>query len=459
MAPPVETEYAWNGDVSLAYQVVGDGPIDLLYLQGYASHVDLNWEGPALSRFLRGLAGFSRLIVMDRRGWGCSDRFSPFDVAPLETMTDDLLCVLDAAGSERAIVFGSQECGLNTTLFAATYPQRTRGLVLCDAFARYDWSSEASPPPEYLERFSGRNLDEAWDENVADLAASWGRSSYTTHWPDAREAEWHTRFSRSAIPPGGLIAEMRRWRHADTTAVLPSIHVPTLVLGTTGGDPVGSAEDARYLARMIPGARLVQHDWVEPYWLHWYHRGPAILAEIERFVNGLGEEQRALDRVLATVLFTDIVDSTATAARLGDGGWRETVERHHALARTVLGRYDGREVDTAGDGFFATFDGPGRAIRAAQAIVGAVPSLGIEVRAGVHTGECELVDGKPGGIAVSVGARIASLAGPSEVLVSDTVRNLVAGSGIGFEDRGTHALKGVPDEWHVWAVAGDRPSS
>jgi class 3 adenylate cyclase len=452
MASHVDTEYAWNGDVSLAYQVVSDGPVDLLYLQGYASHVDLNWDGPALGRFLRGLASFSRLIVMDRRGWGCSDRFSPFDVAPLETMTDDLLCVLDAAGSERAVVFGTQECGLNTSLFAATYPERTRGLVLCDALSRYAFNSVADVAPEFGERYAGRDLEEAWDVNVADLAARWGRSSYAAHWNDAREAEWHTRFSRAAIPPGGLIAEMRRWRYSDIKAVYPAIHVPTLVLGGTGATPIALAEHARYLARVIPGARLVLHDLGAGPWLHWYERGPAIVAEVEGFVKSLDEEERALDRVLATVLFTDIVDSTAVAARLGDARWRETVERHHALARTMLNRYDGQEVDTAGDGFFATFDGPGRAIRAAQAIVGAVPSLGIDVRAGVHTGECELVDGKPGGLAVNIGARIAALARPAEVLVSETVRSLVAGSGIEFDDRGAHELKGVPGSWQLWAA-------
>jgi class 3 adenylate cyclase len=447
-----DTDYAWNGEVSLAYQVVGSGPIDLLYLQGYASHVDLNWESPALSRFLRGLTDFSRLIVTDRRGWGCSDRFSPFDVAPLETMTDDLLCVLDAAGSERAVVFGTQDCGLNASLFAATYPERTRGLVLCDAFSKYAFDTAADVAPEFEDRWAGRDFDEAWETNLADIADRWGRASFSAHWPDAREAEWHTRFSRAAIPPGGLVAEMRRYRHSDIRPVYPAIHVPTLVVGGTGSTPIALAEHARYLARVIPGARLVLHDVGTGPWLHWYDRSPAILAEVESFVKGLGEEERALDRVLATVLFTDIVESTAAAARLGDAGWRDTVERHHSLARAMLDRYDGREIDTAGDGFFATFDGPGRAIRAAQALVATVGSLGIEIRAGVHTGECELVDGKPGGLAVNVGARIAALAGPSEVLVSETVKSLVAGSGIAFDDRGAHELKGVPGSWQLWAA-------
>jgi len=453
VAPSTTTDYAWNGDVSLAYQVVGAGPADLLYLQGYASHVDLNWESPALARFLRGLASFSRLIVTDRRGWGCSDRFSPFDIAPLETMTDDLLCVLDAVGSERVFIFGSQDCAINASLFAATYPERTGGLILCDAFARYDWTSAGtSVPPELQSKWLKRDGEAAWEENIAVLAREWGRPAFVAHWPDAREADWHTRFTRAAIPPGGLIAEMRRYRDTDIGALYPTIHVPTLVLATAGRDPISSVENSQYLARVIPRARLVQHDIGAGPWLHWYDRAPKIVAEVERFVRALSEEDRALERVLTTVLFTDIVDSTATAARFGDALWRETVERHHALGRQILDRYGGREIDTAGDGFFATFSGPGRAIRAAEALVDAVRSIGLEVRAGVHTGECEVVDGKPGGLAVNVGARIAALARPSEVVVSDTVRSLVSGSGIEFDERGSHELKGVPGSWHLWAA-------
>jgi class 3 adenylate cyclase len=437
-----ETRFAWNGDVSLAYQVVGEGPIDLLYLQGYGSNVDLNWDGPALARFLRGLARNARLIITDRRGWGCSDRFSPFDVAPLETMTDDLLCVMGAAGSERAVIFGTQECGINAALFAATYPERTRGLILCDAFAKYDETV-----------VGGSDDDQEFERQIELVRDGWGTPSWVAHWKDAREREWFAAYSRSAIPPGGLIAEMRRFRFTDPRAVYPTIHVPTLVLATTGGDTIYSAENGRYLASVIPGARLVQQDIVERPWLHWYHRGAAIVAEIARFLDEIGEDDAMLRRVLATVLFTDIVDSTSRAAALGDTGWHALVERHHALVRANIARFGGVEVDTAGDGFFATFDGPGRAIRAAQSIVAAVPSLGIAVRAGLHTGECELIDGKPGGLTVHTGARIAALAGPSEVLVSDTVKNLVAGSGMLFEARGVHRLKGVPDEWRIWAVA------
>jgi class 3 adenylate cyclase len=245
---------------------------------------------------------------------------------------------------------------------------------------------------------------------------------------------------------------MRRFRFTDARAVYSTIHVPTLLLATTGGDSVSSDANGRYLAGVIPGARLVQHDIVERPWLHWYHRADAIVGEVGRFLGELGQDDAMLRRVLATVLFTDIVDSTAKAAELGDARWRALVERHHAVVRPIIARYGGVEVDTAGDGFFATFDGPGRAVRAAQSIVSAVSALGLAVRGGVHTGECELIDGKPGGLTISIGARIAALARPSEVLVSETVKNLVAGSGMIFDGRGTHHLKGVPDDWRVWAA-------
>jgi class 3 adenylate cyclase/pimeloyl-ACP methyl ester carboxylesterase len=441
VVPIPETRFAWNGDVSLAYQVVGSGPVDLVYLQGYISHVDLNWEGPALSHFLRGLANHARLIVFDRRGWGCSDRFSPFDVAPLETMTGDLACVMDAAGSERAVVFGTAECGIVTAMFAAIYPDRTRGLILCDSFAQYEESVVA-----------GSTRAEAFEEAVSMVRDEWGRPKWVQSWTDARERDWFVRYMRSALAPGGLIAELYRYRLTDARAVFPTIHVPTLVLATFGGDDQYSAENGQYLARAIPGARLVQHDVGEGPWFHWYHRGDAIVAEVGRFLDEIGRHDAVLRRVLATVLFSDIADSTARAAELGDNRWRELVERHHAVVRSVIARFGGVEVDTAGDGFFATFDGPGRAVRAAQEVVSGVAQLGVTVRTGVHTGECEIIDGKPGGLTINVGARIAALASPSEVLVSDTVKNLVAGSGMTFEDRGTHRLKGVPDEWRIWAA-------
>jgi class 3 adenylate cyclase len=265
-------------------------------------------------------------------------------------------------------------------------------------------------------------------------------------------ADWFMRYSRAAIPPGGLIAEMRRFRYTDPRAVYPTIHVPTLVLATTGGDSLNSAESGQYLAGVIPGARLAQHDMVERPWLHWYQRGDAIVAEVGRFLGEIGEDDAMLRGVLASVLFTDIVDSTARAAELGDTRWRAIVERHHALVRPIIRRYGGAEVDTAGDGFFATFDGPGRAVRAAQTIVSAIPALGLAARAGVHTGECELIDGKPRRIDDQHRRPHRRPCAPVGVLVSERVKNLVAGSGMAFDDHGTHQLKGVPDEWRIWAA-------
>ena len=440
-----ETRYAWNGDVSLAYQVVGTGPIDMLYLQGYASHVDLNWESPRLASFLRSLARSARLIVTDRRGWGCSDRFSPYDIAPLESLTDDLVAVMEAAGSERAVVFGTQECGIVASLFAASYPARTQGLILCDPFARYDSNDPAAGPM----------TDEDWGAALDLIRSWWGRAEWVRDWPDPRERKWFPRYAHAAIPPGGLLAEMQRYRHLDPAAAYPTINVPTLILTTTGGDPIFSAENGRHLATVIPNARLVQHDFVERPWLHWYRRAGAVVAEVVAFLDRVRDEEALLDRVLATVLFTDIVDSTQRAADLGDRRWRELVERHHAMVRTLLGRFRGEEIDTAGDGFFASFDGPGRAIRCAEAIRSAVRTLGVEVRCGIHAGECELIDGKLGGLTVHTGARIGALAGPSEILVSDTVRALVIGSDLVFEDRGIPTLKGIPESPRVHALVAE----
>jgi class 3 adenylate cyclase len=442
MVPPPETKYAWSGDVSLAYQIIGDGPIDVVYLQGYCSHVDLNWDSPHLAKFLRGLAANSRLVITDRRGWGCSDRFSPYDIAPLETMADDLLAVLDAAGSERAVIFATQECSIVGALFAASYPERTKGLILCDGFATY-----VNTLDEHL------GFDEAeWEHDIAVIQERWGRAEWVAHWPDVREREWFGRYARSSIPPGGLAAEMRRWVGTDLRSVYPTIHVPTLVLATTGGDSIHSAENGLYLASVIPGAKLIQHDTGRP-WLHWYQRAGPVVAEVARFLNGIRDQDAVLDRVLATVLFTDIVGSTGAVVDLGDRSWGDLVQRHHGIVRALLARFRGMEVDTAGDGFFATFDGPGRAILCAQAIVAAVRPLGVEVRCGLHTGECETVDGKLAGLAVNVGARIGAVARPSEILLSETVKSLVAGSGLEFADRGSHRLRGFPDEWRLYAAS------
>jgi class 3 adenylate cyclase len=438
-----ETRYAWNGDVSLAYQLVGDGPIDLLYLQGYCSQIDLNWESPFLARFLRGLAGFARLIVTDRRGWGCSERFTPGYVPDVDVLTDDVLAVLSAADSPRAGIVATYESAIVGSLFAAVYPERVRALVLIDPQLTYLPTADTPWMPN-LER---------WQEQIRLVRETWG----TLDWWDAPtgpEREWFARYARASVTPGGLAAELSNYLETDICGVLPSIQVPTLVLVDTDAFYEVPPATGQLATSRIPGARLVEGSSEGGHHFHWYARGDAIVASIRRFMAEIREEEESFDRVLATVLFTDIVGSTEAASGVGDRAWRDVVERHHATVRTLLARYRGSEMDTAGDGVFATFDGPARAVRCALAITEAVRPLGVEVRAGVHTGEVERLDQKVGGIAVNIGARIAALARPSEVLVSQTVKDLVIGSALDFEDRGSHLLKGVPGEWRVFSVVG-----
>jgi class 3 adenylate cyclase len=331
------------------------------------------------------------------------------------------------------------------SFFAASAPERLLGLVLCDPFPTYAATDETP----WMISATG------WREQAARAHADWGTPRWfasATGLKDERERDWLARYQRSGSAPGAVVAEVDRFLATDPRGIYPSIHVPTLVLASRDGGWDSSPLTAEYLVERIPRARMALHDPGETYWLHWYDRGPAIVDEIGRFITEVREEEAALDRVLATVLFTDIVDSTSTAAALGDAAWRSLVERHHATVRSLLARYRGAEVDTAGDGFFATFDGPARALTCGRAIVAAVRPLGLEVRAGVHTGECELIAGKVGGLAVNIGARVGALAAPSEVLASQTVKDLVAGSGLRFEDRGSHTLKGVPGEWRLYAV-------
>jgi class 3 adenylate cyclase len=447
-----DIHYAWNGPVSLAYQVFGGGPVDLLYLQGYCSHLDLAWESPYFARFLRGLAAYARVIATDRRGWGLSDRFAPDAVPPLEALTDDLQTVMDAAGSARAVVFGSWDCGALAMLFAATHPGRAAGLILCDTFPTFAVTEDTPTMP------TSRGLQEI----EAELHEHWGRDFGDEAWGgpprprDPRERDWFKRYTRASVAPGGLIAEGRRLVELDARPVLPSIHAPTLVVGFRNGRGVLDPAISRMLADRIPNARLAQigevDDPADVGWWHWYGRGDAILREIGVLLEDVRRQNVVFDRVLATVLFTDIVDSTERAAALGDQAWKNVVERHHALVRDHLAAYKGSEIDTAGDGFYATFDGPARAATCAMAIVGAVRALGIEVRAGLHTGEVATVAGKSGGIAVVIGSRVAAMAGPSEVLATQTVRDLTAGSGLTFEHTGEYELKGVPDRWHLYRV-------
>jgi class 3 adenylate cyclase len=435
-----ETRFAWSGDVSLAYQVVGAGASDLVYLQGYCSNVDVNWESPKLSRFLRGLSGNARLIVTDRRGWGCSERFTPGYVPDVDVLTDDLLTVMDAAGSERASILATYESAIVACLFAATYPDRVQSLILVDPQVTY-LPTEDLPWMPTLER---------WREQISLMRATWG----TPEWWDAPEAEreWFARYARASVTPGSLAVEIESYLHTDIRAVLPTIQVPTLVLVDTDRFYEALPETGHFVAGKIPAARVIEHSSGGGPHFHWYGRGDSIVAEVERFLVEVGEEEASFDRILATVLFTDIVGSTRRAAELGDRRWHEVIESHNAAVRALLGRYRGEEIDTAGDGFLASFDGPARAVRCAMAIAEAVRPLGVEVRAGLHTGEVERVQGKLGGLAVNIGARVAGLAMPSEVLVSQTVRDLMVGSELTFDERGSHELKGIPGSWRVYTA-------
>jgi class 3 adenylate cyclase/pimeloyl-ACP methyl ester carboxylesterase len=439
------TRFAWNGDVSLAYQVCGDGPTDLVYLQGFCSNLDVSWESPYLARFLNGLAAHARLIVTDRRGWGCSERFTPGDIPDVDVLTDDILAVMRAVGSERASILATYECAIVASLFAATYPDRVRSLILVDPQITYLPTDDLPWMPSA----------DRWEEQIRLVRETWG----TTDWwdaPSGPEREWFARYARASVTPGGLAAELRSYLETDIRPVLSTIQVPTLVFVDTDAFPEVPPETGRFVASRIAGARVVEQSSAGGSHFHWYARGDGIVAEVGRFVAEVSREEASFDRVLATVLFTDIVGSTERAAAIGDHRWRELIERHHATVRRLLARYRGTEIDTAGDGFFASFDGPARAVHCATAIVAAVRALGLEVRAGVHTGEVERSGDKIAGLTVNIGARVAGLAGPSEVAVSQTVRDLMVGSDLAFEDRGAHALKGVPGEWRVYAAVPPR---
>ncbi|MGZ4387771.1 MAG: adenylate/guanylate cyclase domain-containing protein [Gaiellaceae bacterium] len=446
METPV-TRYARSGDVSIAYQVLGDGPFDLVWVPGAFSHVELNWTIPSRAAFNRRLASFCRLISFDKRGTGMSDRAG---IANLETRMDDVRAVMDAAGSERAALLGTSEGGPMCTLFAATYPERTWALILFASFPRVMWA------PDY----PWGDKEEDWRRAFEELERSAGDPRYFERLAEAlapsADAESKRRFAemmRQSGTPGARLELERMNREIDVRHVLPSIRVPTLVLNRVGDHP-SNVGGSRYLAGHIPGARHVELDGAD----HAPSAGDAepVLQEMQAFLENAwrgADDVDTHESVLATVLFTDIIGSTEKMTALGDRGWRELLQAHHATVRRELMRYRGVEMDTAGDGFFARFDGPARAIRCATSITEQVRQLGLEVRAGLHTGECELADGKVAGIAVSIGARVAAEAAPGEVLVSGTVRDLVAGSGFEFEDRGARALKGVPGEWRIFAVS------
>jgi class 3 adenylate cyclase len=425
--------------------VVGDGDLDLVYVPGLVSHLELFWEEPAYSRFLHRLASFSRLILMDRLGTGLSDRLPVGEASTYEQRMDDIRAVMDAVGSERAALLGWSEGAPLCATFAATYPQRTVALVMYGGMPRfvraedYPFGMPLEEVNAWLEMMPSmwgqdEELLRLWAPNVADQ-------------PGPRR--WFARFGRMAVSPGGAVALFSMVRDLDVRDVLPAIRVPTLLVHRTGDDLV-RIEHSRYMADRIPDAKLVELPGEDHLW--WFGDQDAIVDEVQEFLTGVRPAPEA-DRVLATVMFTDIVGSTRRAAELGDRRWRELLEGHEAVVRRELARHRGTEVKTTGDGFLATFDGPARGIRCARSIAEGVRQLGIEIRAGLHTGECELRNGDVGGIAVHTGARVSARAEPGEVLVSSTVKDLVAGSGIEFEDRGSHELKGVPGEWRLYAVS------
>ncbi len=440
MAGTPVTRYAHSGEVNIAYQVVSDAPVDLVYVPGWVSHVELAWELPDLAAAFHRLASFSRLILFDKRGTGMSDPVPTHELPTLEQRMDDLRAVLDAAGSERAVVFGASEGGNMSMLFAATHPARTNALCTFGSTARrlrtpdYPWAptfEQRQRAFDDVERYWTTGL--GWEEVAPSL--------------DPARLDELSRYYRRCASPGAALALMKMNTFVDVRDVLPTISAPTVVMHRTD-DLDAHVEEGRWIAAQIPGARFVEFPGGDHSW--WTQGQDAVIDVIEELVTGASPAAHPT-RVLATVLFTDIVGSTERLGSLGDSGWTRLLDRHHAAVRREIGRFRGHEVDTAGDGFLATFDGPARAIRAAVAIRDAVRPIGLDIRAGLHTGECEQFGDKVAGIAVHTGARIGALAGAGEVLVSATVHDLVAGSGITFEDRGEHHLKGVGDR-QVYAV-------
>jgi class 3 adenylate cyclase len=441
MAEIPSTHYVKSDDVHIAYQVIGEGTFDLLFVPGFVSNIETIWQSPEQSAFFRRLASFSRLILFDKRGTGMSDRSS--QIFTLEQRMHDVQAILDAVGSKRAALFGISEGGPMSLLYTATYPDRTSALVLYGSYAKRSWA------PDYP--FGWK--DEQWQTVLDDIEYHWGSPqslNIAMRAPsiagDPHTAERIASYYRASASPGAAGAILRMNREIDVRIVLPATRVPTLILHRTA-EHVIDVGHARYMAQHIPGAKLIElaGEDHQP----WLGDRDTVLNEVEKFLTGKHQVLEP-ERVLATVLFTDIQGSTERAAALGDHSWRELLEAFYARVREVLKQYRGREINTLGDGFLAAFDGPARAIRCAGAIRDAVRSLNLEVRCGLHTGECEVVGNDLAGIAVHTGARVAGLAAPGEVLVSQTVRDLVAGSGLSFEDRGIHALKGVPNEWRLF---------
>lgn len=439
-----ETRYTKSGDTHIAYQVTGEGPLNIIFVPGFVSNIEASWSSPSRARFYRRLASFSRLVLFDKRGTGLSDRSS--QVFTLEQRMVDMRAVMDAVEFDRAVLFGISEGGPMSILFAATHPDRTEALVMYGSYARRSWADDHP--------YGWREAE--WDAMFDRIDNHWGTPDGLDMnvWAPSIVGDEHAAmemaaYMRSAASPGAVRAVMQMNREIDVRDVLPAVRVPTLVVHRTGDRNI-HVEQARDMARRLPNARLVELPGEDH--VPWIGDGDAILDEVQEFLTGVRQGASDPNRVFATVLFTDIVASTETASRLGDRAWREILEQHHALGRREIVRFGGREIVSTGDGFLAAFDGPVRAIECACSMVRAVQQLDISIRAGLHTGEIELVGEDIAGITVHVGARIAALAGSDEIVVSGAVRDLVAGSDIRFVSRGLHELKGVEGAWELSAV-------
>lgn len=437
----VDVHYARSGDLRIAYATFGDGPLDFVFVPGWVSHLESWWEADAPARFFRRIASFSRLIMFDKRGTGLSDPFT--GVPTLEERSDDVRAVMEAVGSTAAFLCGLSEGGPMSVLFSAAYPDRTRGLILIGSNVRI----LKSPDWPY------GNTPEEWQE-FREGIEDWGQGGLINLFlpsfaGDERAKRYFSRWQRMSASPSTALALFDANTQIDIRHILPQVQVPTLVIHRTD-EPVVSVGNARYAAEHIPGARLLEQPGEDH--LPWLGDADGMLDAIEEFVTG-SRHHVDEDRILATVLFTDIVDSTRLAAEAGDRRWRELLDAHDEISAREVERFRGRRVKTTGDGMLAVFDGPARGVRCAEAVLDGLAELGVEIRAGLHVGECELRGDDVGGLAVHIGARVAGLAKPSEILVSRTVRDLVAGSGLRFDERGEHELKGVPDRWSLYAVA------
>ncbi len=441
-----ETKYAKIDDVHIAYQIFGSGSIPVVVAPGWTSHIEYAWEEPSYAHFLERLGSFARVAWFDKRGTGLSDKVK--DLPTLEQRMDDIRAVMQAVGFEKAAVFGISEGGSMCALFAATYPQRTTALILYGAFAKRLWSEDYPWAPTLEEREKWiESLESGWGGpvEISDLAPSVAHEEHFV--------KWFTTYGRLSASPSAAVALARMNTYIDIRNVLPSIHVPTLVMHRRG-DRDSSVENGKYLSQNIPGAKFVELEGEDH--IPWVGDSNAIVDQIEEFLTGMRSENSSdlNERVLATILLTDIVGSTEKANQLGDKGWKSLITKHNEIIRKELERFNGREIKSTGDGFLLTFDGPARAIKCACSVRDRIRSqLGISIRAGIHTGECELIgENDIGGMAVHIASRVESFAKQDEVLVSNTVKDLVSGSGIKFSDLGLHTLKGIPEQWRLLKV-------